>query len=275
MSNASGMIVNGLPVAIPGVLVRNWKDEPALRIKMGEDAVRRPRPIVSCAALHTSLGAPDEVFKHPQEVRPGTGPALDMASMIEDWNTDHRCAGAHAGIGADGTVYCFADLLLEETFHAKSVNPLSIGIEYQQGRESELYEVQIEAGRRVVDWITAYFSIQRQTPKAYAGAPLARLVAGARDFVGVFGHRDQDSNRGAGDPGDAIMASLRYPALDIAGGQDLELWKRRQAWLGLAAADCDGIPGPHTIAALRARGFVSGLWALPPMGLRMPAELNP
>jgi hypothetical protein len=142
------------------------------------------------------------------------------------------------------------------------VNRDSVGIELFQGSGAELYEGQLEAARVLIDALTVQFGIQRQIPDRYRGA-LARFDA--RDAVGVIGHRDVSQNRGAGDPGDAIfdvLAQNAYERFDFAAKVDQVAWRERQRTLGLAA---DGIPGPKTCAALRARGYAGGLWACPPV----------
>lgn len=272
--NASGVIVNGLQLAVPGLRVVNYRDEPAIRLKIGEDGTARPRVLIDYVVLHTTLGAPDNTFKHSQQVIEGAGPATDVGKQLAQmWGTDGRCAGSHLAIGFDGTVYCLCDLLLEESFHATTVNLHSVGIEYQQGRQSELYSVQLEAGRRLVDWLTLYFEIPRMIPLGYKGIPIPQLAVGGHGYRGVFGHRDQSIQRGAGDPGDFVMQSLRYRAIDVAGGAYVTYWQAVQRWLGFSGTDVDGDPGPHTFRALRARGFAGGQISLPPAGLRLPPEL--
>lgn len=275
MSDATGLIINGLRLAVPGLRIVNYLDEPAIRLKLGEDGITRPAATsIDYITLHSTLGAPDETFRHPQQVISGAGPETDVGRQLaETWGTDHRCAGAALAVGWSGTVYCLCDLLLEESFHARQMNLHSVGIEYQQGRSSEFYSVQLEAGRRLVDWLTLYFEIPRMIPLGYNGAALPELVAGGRGMRGVIGHRDSDNNRGAGDPGDAIMASLRYKATDWHGGGYHRYWSAVQTWLGFTGADVDGDPGPATFRALKARGFIGGQISLPPQGLRLPPDL--
>src|SRR5262249_5627231 len=155
----------------------------------------------------------------------------------------------------------------EETYHATSVNPRSIGIEIKQGKDCELYEKQLAVVADLVDWITVDLGIQRQIPDRYRGA-LKRLEAGGADFYGVFGHRGQTTGRGAGDPGDLVMQELvarGYERFNLAVAEDRVVWKRRQRALGIEGAEIDGIPGPITKAVLRARGYAGGLWTLAPV----------
>lgn len=267
----SGLVVDGLRLAVPGVNVINFFDDPRLRLKIGEDGTIRPRSAhVQAIVLHTTRGAPDNDDHRPQDIRAGAGPSTRAGyETVADWRADHRCAGAHLVVDFDGWVYCLADLVREETFHARSVNPRTIGIELTQGRDCELYADQLSTVATLVDWLTADLGIQRQIPDRYRG-PVERLEAGGQDFYGVFGHRDQTANRGEGDPGDAVMAELGargYERFNLRAGDDRTVWRDRQRALGFGAADCDGIPGPKTVAALRARGYRSGLWTMPPSTL--------
>jgi N-acetylmuramoyl-L-alanine amidase len=264
----SGLVVDGLRLAVPGVRVVNFLDDARLRLKIGEDGTLRPRGArVQAVVLHTTRGAPDSDDHRAQQLRPGAGPSTRAGfEVVADWTADHRCAGAHLVIDFDGVVYCLADLVREESFHATSVNARTIGIELKQGRDCELYAEQLSVMARVVDWITADLGIQRQIPDRYRG-PVERLEAGGADFYGVFGHRDQTDRRGEGDPGDLAMAELGtrgYERFNLRAGDDREVWRKRQAALGFGAADCDGIPGPKTVDALRRRGYQAGLWACPP-----------
>lgn len=264
-----GVIVNGIEYKIPGIKVVNWKDDPKVRLKIGEDGAKRPFPNVTGIVLHTTLGAPDQDHPHPQTLLPGAGPSTNLGEAIEEmWWNDHRCAGSHLAVDFDGVVYCLADLLLEQSYHATSVNPRTIGIEFKQGTKlSELYDTQLENGRILVDWLTSHFGIQRQIPGKYHNRPLKRLESGAKDFYGVFGHRDQSNNRGVGDPGDFIMdrlISAGYERFDVENKEDITVWVKRQLWLGLTGAAADGIPGPNTVRIMKAQGFTDGLWVLPP-----------
>ena len=81
------------------------------------------------------------------------------------------------------------------------------------------------------------------------------------DVVGIVGHRDLTSNRGQGDPGDAIMSALwkvGCQRLSFECYEDIIVWKQRQAVLGVAYLD--GIPGPHTVELLKRAGHKDGLW---------------
>ena len=79
-------------------------------------------------------------------------------------------------------------------------------------------------------------------------------------MVGVYGHRNQTSNRGAGDPGDHIFEALLkagYKGMNLDTQDDITFWKGVQNMLGFTE---DGVPGPGAAAALKAQGYLHGLW---------------
>jgi peptidoglycan hydrolase-like protein with peptidoglycan-binding domain len=255
-----GLVIGGALELVPGLTCSSWHDDPALRLKIGEDgAPRHAGTWIRAVVLHTTRGIPGGKDQRPQKVLPGLGPARGTARATNQWwSTNGTCAGAHIVVDFDGSVSCLADLRNEMTYHATSVNPHTIGIEIAQGSDAELWEGQLDAVVRLVDWLTLRLGIQRQIPDRYRG-PLARLRAGGRDVCGIYGHRDQSAQRGAGDPGDAVFERLRtagYEAFHLDVAEDLDTWKRRQGSLGLRA---DGLPGPATCAALGAFQAARGL----------------
>ena len=81
-------------------------------------------------------------------------------------------------------------------------------------------------------------------------------------------HRNQTTNKGPGDPGDSLFVALKnagYELFDFDNKDDLNVWKQRQASLGLVPSDVDGVPGPKTVAALKAHGHKHGLWVKRPV----------
>ena len=189
--------------------------------------------------------------------------------MARFWSNDSGQAGAHLVVDHDGSIVCVADLLLDRAFHAGPVNDCTIGIELYQGADAELYDEQLVQTVKLVDWLTRRFGIQRQIPHHYKG-PLTRLAAGARDVVGVYGHRDVTDRRGPGDPGDQIfnkLAEAGYETWDLERKEDLTVWKQRQTDLSRSSVspiDLDGIPGLQTCRALGAGGRPGGMWVSRP-----------
>lgn len=275
-----GLIIGGKEVQVPGVSIRNFKDEPSLALRVGRsdganDGGTRTLP-VSLVLLHTTKGIPGGSDKREQVIKPGFGPdtkAEDRTATY--WSTDPTSSGAHMVFDHDGSVACLADLKVTCAFHAGQyeVNNRSIGIEIYQGSNAEMYEGQLDVVRKVVDAITSFFGIQRQIPDYYRNnTPVPRLqTLGGRDLVGVVGHRDVSDQRGKGDPGDAIMEVLAkngYERFDFFTEKDKEAWKARQTELSSKlkrSMSIDGIPGPQTVTALKDLGYQDGLWANPPV----------
>ena len=232
---------------------RSWQEDSRLRIGAADRAARLTS-WVRGICLHTTQG------RYPQPLIPGSGTPGSALANVTYWNRSPDYAATHLLIDQDGTVCQTADLVTEQCWHATSVNPVSVGIEVCQGSDGRLYQQQVTVAVALCDWLTELLGIQRQIPQAYGGKPLQRLVDGGKDVVGVYGHRDQTSKRGRGDPGDWLMEALLcagYERYDLNAGADLAEWKVRQAALGLAQ---DGIPGPRTVAALKAAGHPDGIW---------------
>jgi hypothetical protein len=243
------LILKGTPRETPFPSV-SFVERPEYRIV---DVSRRPDVRVRAIVLHTTRGA------SPQPIRDGYGKGGAALANVQQWNRETRDASAHLLVDRDGTVYQTADLVSDEAWHATSVNPVSVGIEICQGSDGSLYRGQLGVAVALVHWLTDALGIQRQIPHAYTGE-VPRLASGGRDVVGVYGHRDQTRRKGIGDPGDIVfelLAAEGYERFDLRAGQDLDTWRARQRDLGIAA---DGIPGPATVAALRAKGKRGGLW---------------
>lgn len=269
-----GLVIGGSEVNIPGVRILNFRDDSRLALRVGRadgnnDGKIRVLP-VSLIVIHSTKGIPDASDRREQVIRPGFGSGTQSGLRTATyWSTDPTPSGAHIVVDNDGTVVCLADLSKICAYHAgqSEVNDRSIGIETYQGNDAEFYSGQIDTVRKVVDVLTARFGIQRQIPDYYRNnTPIPRLQKlGGRDLYGVVGHRDISDHRGKGDPGDALMDILAkngYERFNFFSGEDLEKWKARQKALpGLVA---DGIPGPKTNAALKAKGYQNGLWVLPP-----------
>jgi hypothetical protein len=254
------LIIAGAQVEVPDLEVRSWKDDPKLKLKQG-DYRKRPDTWVRGIILHTTKGIPGGRDKRPQDIRPGVGPDTGRDERLPQmWAMDNRKAGAHLIVDHDASVVCAADLQWHAAFHAGNVNNVTIGIEIYQGSKAEMYEGQLEATVRLVDFLTKTFSIQRQMHWPYGRQALKRGLKRGLDMVGVFGHRDVSNNRGEGDPGNPIMGMLRdagYESFNFAHNEDKEAWEERQEALDLLP---DGMPGPKTAAALLKAGRPFGLW---------------
>lgn len=268
-----GVVIAGIVEEVPGVRVLSWKDNPNLRLRIGTglDGRQRFTSFVRGIVLHTTKGIPGGQDQRPQKILPGFGPdtnAEERAARF--WATSPIQAGAHIVVDHDGSVACLCDLATEVSYHAGEVNEVSVGCEIFQGRDAELYEGQLDIVVQLVDFLTRRFGIQRQFQSVYRKAPVPRIASGAQDVVGVYGHRDVTTNRGEGDPGNAIFDRLRvagYEPFDFSTPTDKITWKQRQEWLVRqfgANIKPDGVPGPKTVAALRKAGYANGIWVRRP-----------
>lgn len=272
-----GLVLNGMvyPTKFP---CRNFLDDPNIKLLVGKglDGIdlgnnRGPDDDVRQIIIHTTKGEVARV------IRPGSGPvANDGEKVARFWSTaDNRGGGAHQSgahivIDRDGDVHVLADLGRVCAHHASNsaVNRNSIGIEvYQEGEKEDfaLYEIQLIRLVQLVDLLTRLFGIQRQIPHGYFNRPIARLVVGGKDCVGVFGHRDVTSNRSQGDPGDQLMRALArppegghpYEQYNFGLDEDKKIWVVRQRELNIPAT---GIPYTATAAALIKAGRKHGQW---------------
>lgn len=268
----TGLMVHGTAVPIVGLAVSNWQDDPGLRLSTKNFRPRSDDAWVHLIVLHTTRGIPGGNDKRQQVIRNGLGPFTDAGHRhVRAWNAEPRAAGAHLVVDFDGTISCCSDLGSEAAYHAGAVNGCSVGIEIVQGPDAELYEGQLEIAVRLVDALTVLFGIQRQIPHRYLG-PIPRFARPAApgsaqfsDAVGVLGHRDVSTNRGLGDPGNAIFNRLGlagYEPVDYANRAEIDTWRTRQAKVGISSPD--GIPGPRTRAALEAAGYPRGMWVSRP-----------
>ena len=208
-----GLVLAGQTFDVPGLEIVNWHDDPRLRLRAVEDMrARRTGERVRMVVLHTTKGIPGGRDRRPQDIRPGLGPRADAAlRCARSWSLDGRHGGAHLVVDHDGSVACLADLQREVAYHvggAPGLNGASVGVEAFQGSGAELYECQIAAVVTLCGALARLLGVERVVPPPYRGRPVEALRSGARGWSGFLGHRDCDANRGAGDPGDAIMDAL-------------------------------------------------------------------
>jgi hypothetical protein len=243
-----------------------------------EDYRERPTTAVTQVICHTTGGL------WPQNVRPGKGPAGHAKQIADMWRgADHGGgervhSAAQLIIDFDGTVTCLGDLVRQMAYHAEMSNPYSVGVEASTLPDGSIYEATLVAYVRLLCVLTwsglpgaGLLPIPAQVHAGpYRGVPLARMETGngptrhqlgGPDCAGVFGHRDNTSERGRGDPGDEIMTRLvtqvGFEALDYATDEDLAVGKRRQAVLVARGEPIaiDGVFGPRTAAAMQRQGF--------------------
>ena len=278
----SGIILDGRVVPVPGADVHSYLDDPRIpRATDGYHVRRRPcgpkrdpndGPWIRAIVLHTVHG------KRGGSLRNGLGPpslrdlwyAKYQAQTPRDVSWDYT-------VDTDGSIAVSNDPLRNATWHAGGVNRLTIGIECVQESDGSLWSGQMTVLVSLLDVLTRELRIQRQCPLANAANQgvfprLHKVVSsphlheeagtdpGGATIVGIYGHRNQTIQRGIGDPQDWPFDALLdagYEGFDMARGEDIAEWTRRQTALGIGA---DGVPGPQTVAALEAGGKPHGLW---------------
>lgn len=277
-----GLLIAGGLHPTPGVTVfppMSHGGPPWAYLDAGDYAMR-PSQYVPQVIVHTTGG------HWPQPIISGSGPAGHAKQIAEMWNGRDRGDGkqvhsaAQLVVDYNGDVYCLADLVRIAAYHAEGSNPRSVGIEMCTTPHGGIYTATLDATARLIALLTwsgisgsGLLPIPAQMPRGpYRNAPLRRMETGSgdarentggRDCVGVFGHRDNTSRRGAGDPGNEIwnrLAGLGFEGLDYNGREDLLLGKGRQATLNAHGARLavDGVVGPASIAAAKLQGY--GRW---------------
>lgn len=200
------LILDGALVTLPGVETRCYADDPA--VPRTTDGRRRRREDVAGIVLHTVTGHP-----HQPAVLPGSRHSEHAERLARYQAYSARKVSWHFTVDTDGTVVQSADPATWTCWHAGGVNPWTVGIELCQGPAGELYEVQLAAMVKVVDWLCSSLDIARHYPmRAATGRPhgglIDRLKGTAFPWDGVFGHRNQTSDKPHGDPGDAPFVAL-------------------------------------------------------------------
>ena len=256
-----GLFVDGSEHRVDGLVIRNPRDADWCRLD-ARNCQPRTTLWIRQIILHTTQATP------PSHARPGRGPGGGARRTLDAWRRNPSASAAHLVIDSDGTVACLCDLATTETLRAALGDPGSVGIAMYQEPDGSVYESVYDAAVALVPALCAQLGIQFQIPRLpHRNEPLRRLVDGGRDCVGVFGHRDR-ALRGVTDPGDDIfrrLAAAGAERYDHSAGEDLAIWKGRQRTLNHhhgASLAVDGIPGPATVAALRAAGHAIGIWAL-------------
>ncbi len=171
-------------------------------------------------------------------------------------------------IDQDGSVAVSNDPCKYYTWHATAVNGITLGIEMIQDDDGALYEKEIQDTAQFILFLCNKLGIQAQIPWR-KGKPIEGIIKriegplAGRDVVGVYGHRNQTTNRGPGDPGNAIfeeLARIGFETFDYDQDEDLNAWKARQKTLGIPTEECDGVVGPGTRKRLEEAGYKNGLW---------------
>lgn len=247
-------------IEIPGIKTTCWLDDPSVKYISHKDVRERWLRGIVCHTIHGKQG----------NLLPGLGPNtdIDVKNARYQVNTANKVSWDFTqDTNAEWTIQ--NDPLKHYSWQATDVNPITCGFEMVQLDNGDLYEEQVKNAVLFIDALTALLGIQRQIPwdkvhdKPKRG--IVQRIAGSNagiDVVGVYGHRNQTTNRGPGDPGDQLFVALKaagYELYDFDNGDDLNIWKSRQSVLNLATSDIDGIPGRKTVAALKAQGHKHGV----------------
>jgi hypothetical protein len=257
---SGGLLISGVVVDVPGLEIINPVDGPSWCRLSPSDYTRRRTSWIRQIIVHGTRGG------WPQRVLPGAGPGGREQVVASFWRGDREHSAAQIVVDTDGSIACLCDLGRDAAYHATVSNDWSIGIEMAQLGTGDVYQATIDATVRLIRALCSLPELTipyQYAADRYAGRPIERMVDGGRDCVGVFGHRDNTSRRGRGDPGDAIFDELRRDGcepIDFGWREDIQTWlprQRRLAALG-ERLTIDGVAGPGTIRAMRRRGFVRG-----------------
>jgi hypothetical protein len=268
------IVLGGAQYEVPGVETVSYRDDPAA-VPAATDGSPRTTWVRALVA-HTVHGLRGDLKPGGKPSKRAEWYALYQANTARQVSWDFT-------VDTDGTVAWSNDPVARYTWHGNTVNAYTIGFELVQDADGTTYQATIDSAVRMIDFLTAFFGIQRQTPwragKPYAGR-IARAQSGnnGRNLVGVYGHRNVwvrngdgrlEAVRKHGDPGDHLflaLAAAGYETLEteLAVGaveaEDTRVWSVRQEALGFGGGDRDGVPGPRTRAALAAKGYAHGLW---------------
>lgn len=199
----AGIVIDGQRVPVPGAEVVTWLDAPGVpRVKDGH--ARRP-DAVKAIVLHTVHGKVG-----PLADRAGAPSTRAETYARYQANTDREVSW-HFTVDTDGTIVQSADAAAWMCWHATAVNGWTIGIEMVQENDGTVYRPQLATTVALCDVLCARLGIERRVP-AVNGVPIVgvveRLTGKHGSWSGVFGHRNQTTNRGPGDPGDHVFRAL-------------------------------------------------------------------
>lgn len=273
------IIVNGIKFpTIPGLSENQsevfcWED-PSPKLKYITDKNPRTRQ-VRAIVCHTT---PGDRFT----LKPGRY-ANDNAALANaryQTNTD-RDVSWDWTVSGTGKVFVQNDVAKFYSWQGGNVNPISVGFEMVQVKETDglhLYEEQIKSAVLACDFYTYMLGIPRQIPwNKTEDKPDRRVFprasstagTGGQDMCGVYGHRNITSNKPWVDPGDDIFYALRdagYELFDFTKNEDLDTWKKRQLQVGLSGKDVDGLPLKGTRSKVESiLHKPRGLWVVRPM----------
>lgn len=257
----SGLLINGIVHPVEGVTIIGPHDAAWAHLSPGDGCPRgnhRPQQWF----LHKTIA------DDPERLLPGSGPVGGARATATAWFDDAHSAGGHVITGHDGETACLCDLATWASYHARQSNFLSVGHEMKELHGGGFYEACVAAAVKVTIAGCRLLGIPLMAHWPYRNnTPLARMANGGIDCYGIFGHRDNTTERGRWDPGDIVYDYLRDAGvvlLDYAANKDREYVSVIQVELkrgGFYAGAIDGLSGQGTVAGLRAAGYVDGCHA--------------
>jgi hypothetical protein len=254
------IVLDGKKIETPGLETISWLDDP--KVPMTTDVSARTQWI-RAIVLHTVHGKVGKLLPGVKSSTRAESYAKYQANTSRDVSWDYT-------IDTDGTIIVSNDPMKHFTWQATSVNPITLGIELVQEDNGDLYEGQLDAAVRFIDCLTRELAdrghpIQRQIPVSAEGKVVKGVIkriadsSSAKSVVGIYGHRNQTTNRGAGDPGDFIFEALLkagYMGFCLDTNADLTFWKGVQSDHELTM---DGVPGKGVQKMLLENGHKHGL----------------
>jgi hypothetical protein len=181
-----------------------WLDDP--KIPKATDGKPRKSDSAKAIVLHTVHGKVGEL-------KAGGKPSARAELYARYQAYTAREVSWHFTIDTDGTIIQSADPALWTCWHAGAVNGWTVGIELVQDKDGTLYQDTLDACVTLCELLCGSLGITKQYPATIEGKPsrklVPRLTGTQGPWSGVFGHRNQTNNRGAGDPGDQVFEALR------------------------------------------------------------------
>lgn len=197
------LVIDGQRIDTPGLETISWLDDHA--VPRVTDGRRRVPQATRAIVLHTVHGKLGGVSEKPSL------PSTRAERYARYQASTSREVSWHATVDTDGTVVQSADFASWTCWHATSVNGWTIGIELVQEADGTVYRPQLAAVVSLCDLLCARLGIERRVP-ARNGVPIVgvvqRLTGHDGPWSGVFGHRNQTTNRGPGDPGSHVFLAL-------------------------------------------------------------------
>lgn len=247
----SGFIIGGKKYLVPGVDVINWEDDP-IHVPPVTDFYKRAT-FIRGGVLHTVHGKMGKLLPGLKKVsNAGESYARYQAHTARDVSWDGT-------MDMDGAMLWQNDPLKRATWHAGGANEETFGIESVQEDNGDQYEQQVNNQVACLNVLSGVLEFPRQVPiqrvNGIVEPDLKYIPRSPTDFYGCYGHCNQTSNKGAGDPGPHIFRALLragWMGFDVRAGEDIEFWKKVQKELGVTA---DGFPGPKTRDALKRAGY--------------------